>query len=829
MSSYRIGFPRNRMIIGLSLALGLNAAELYAAPDDAANPASSAAVPVKAIKKKHKKAKTAPANGATAQPAENAKPATSANTAPASANKTSKNAATIDKQENEKSIPVAELGEIKVSAGRSKNLLGMTDSASQGVITQEQIEFRGLSRPGELVELVPGMIATQHSGSGKANQYFLRGYNLDHGTDFTTIVDGIPMNMPTHAHGQGYMDLNSMIPELVDKIEYGKGPYYADVGDFSNAGYNKMTTMKTMKQGFLKFTGGEFDFYRTVAANSSKLGEDGNLLYGAEFQTYNGAWAVPENGHKYNGLLRYTQDHDHWGLAVNAKAYSNAWTATNQIAQSAIDSGQLGLYGSLSPSDGGNTNRYSFSTNLWSKGDDWKNDANVYAVYYDLNLYSNFSGYTSGPWGDQLNQREHRVQVGANEEFTHYDHWFGLDMDNTYGMSFRHDEIMGLGLYNTVNRQYLNTVSLDNVSESTGGLYWKNTIHWHEKFRTTQALRADFVSMGVQQLANPFTYGNAAVAGADTTATTAYATPVAAGAIQAADPTQSALINSANSGYKSKEMFSPKFNAVFGPWYDTEYYVSAGYGYHSNDARGSLLQLYPDGSSANAGGAVKPMAWGRGAELGTRTNYIPGLNTTLALWWMQSSQELVFAGDDGTTSVNGESVRYGLEFTNYYKVNDWVTLDFDLAKSYGHFLQTPPTDYSSGTPSCPTSSATAACTGRYIPNLVGMVIAAGIQINAPNGMYSALRLRHFGDSPLDSNGTYWAPSVDILNLSLGYKQKSYKLDFTLFNLLGETTSDIAYAYNYASTPAAGAQTGNFGIVRHPVEPRMARAGFTIYF
>jgi hypothetical protein len=820
-------------MISLSLVLGLHSLDLLAASSTVSAEQNGQMAAKKSAKKIHK-SQPLPANKISPPPKQAAK--TDNVQAPQTIGKpnaaqstTSQLTDTISSQHPANQDSQAkQLGEIKVFAGRSKSLLGITGSASQGLITQEQIEFRSSSRPGELVELIPGMIATQHSGSGKANQYFLRGFNLDHGTDFTTIVDGIPMNMPTHAHGQGYMDLNSMIPELVDKIEFGKGPYYAEIGDFSSAGFNKMTTMKTLPQGFLKFTGGEFDFYRTVAANSNSLG-NGNLLYGAEFQAYNGPWSVPENGHKYNGLLRYSEDHENWGLAINAKAYNSTWTATNQIAQSAIDSGQLGLYGSLSPSDGGTTNRYSVSSNIWNKGEDWKNDANLYAVYYDLNLYSNFSGYTSGAYGDQMNQRDHRFQVGATNEYTHYDNWFGLDMDNTYGMSFRHDEINGIGLYNTVNRQYLNTISLDNVSESTGGLFIKNQIHWHEKFRTIQGLRADFVTMQVDALANPFTTGNAAIAQMDASATSAYANAVSAGSITTANAATSAAINAANSGYRSKEMISPKFSAILGPWYETEYFLNAGSGYHSNDARGTTLQLTPDGNTAGSRGMVAPMAWQRGGEIGARSNIIPKLNTTLALWWLQSSQELVFAGDDGTTNVNGMSERYGLEFTNYYKPTDWLTLDFDLAKSYGHFVNTPKTDYSTGSPSCPSASATAACTGNYIPNLVGIVIAAGIQVTAPNGAFASLRLRHFGDSPLDSNGTFWAPSVDILNLGLGYKQKHYKLDFNIFNLLGETTSDIAYAYNYASTPGAGAQTGNFGVVRHPVEPRMARAGFTIYF
>ena len=832
MSTYENIFKKKQLIIGLGIILGISSVELQAGPttDQVEQSATSDQVKVSKKAKKKKSAKNAKQSQQAATPGQTSQELQAEQPKMAPVQTTPKKTAKQADQSNQepqavKTFKVEELGEISVTAGRSRDLLGLTGSASQGVISQEQIEFRSSSRPGELVELIPGMIATQHSGSGKANQYFLRGYNLDHGTDFTTVVDGIPMNMPTHAHGQGYMDLNSLIPELVDKIEYGKGPYYAEIGDFSAAGFNKMTTMKTLPQGFLKFTGGEFDFYRTVAANSSKVGDDGNLLYAAEFQTYNGAWAIPENGHKYNGVLRYTQDHDNWGVSVNAKAYSNAWTATNQIAQMAIDSGQLGLYGSLSPSDGGNTNRYSFSTNLWNKGSDWKNDANVYAVYYDLNLYSNFSGYTNGPWGDQLNQRDHRVQVGGNEEFTHYDHLFGLDMDNTYGMSFRHDEINGLGLYNTVNRQVLNTVSLDNVSESTGGMFIKNQIHWTEKFRTIQALRADFITMQVDALANSFTNGNSAIAQMDASATTAYSSQVLAGQLQAANPSQSAAINAANSGYRSKEMISPKFSAILGPWYNTEYFLNAGSGYHSNDARGTTLQLDPNtGSQLGSTGMITPMAWARGGEVGARSNFIPGLNTTLALWYLQSSQELVFAGDSGTTNVNGMSDRYGLEFTNYYKPTDWLTLDFDYARSYGHFTNMPQTNSSGG---CDTANPNTPCTGNYIPNLVGTVIAAGIQVVAPNGMYGSLRLRHFGDSPLDSNGAFWAPNVDILNLGLGYKQKNFKLDFNVFNLLGETTSDIAYAYQYSSHP--NDQVGSYGIVRHPVEPRMARAGFTIYF
>ena len=826
------------LIISIGMVLGLSMVDVFAEtnplPTVSTAPVGQAVVKTKVLKKTKKPQKSKSADGTVTGNNTNITPSETKTETPKVVKQSQQ--ATEEKKAQAEETKVSkpnELSTVKVVSGRSRSLLGLTNSASQGIISQEQIEFRSIARNGELMELIPGMIATQHSGSGKANQYFLRGYNLDHGTDFTTVVDGIPMNMPTHAHGQGYMDLNSMIPELVDKIEFGKGPYYAEIGDFSVAGYNKMTTMKSMPQGIFKFTGGEFDFYRTMAANSNKIG-DGNLFYAAEFQTYNGAWAVPENGHKYNGLLRYSLDQDNWGVAVNAKAYTNTWTATNQIPQSAVDSGTLGLYGSMTPSDGGNTNRYTFSTNLWNKGKDWKNDANLYAVYYDFSMFSNFTGYLNGPLGDQIHQTERRVQIGGNEDFVHYDNLFGFDMDNSVGFSFRHDQINGLGIAQTVNRQYLNQISLDNVEETTAGFYLKNQIHWHEKLKTTHALRADFISNDVTALANGYTDPSNLLTGGLT------ASQIAQNALT------SAQINAANSGSAAKAMLSPKFGLVLGPWYDTEYFANFGYGYHSNDARGTVLSSDPNYQTPQIGGSgytgyagydalsaslkpILPMAWSRGGEIGSRSNFIPKLNSTLALWWLESSQELVFSGDSGTTNVNGSSYRYGLEFTNYYKVNDWLTLDFDLAKTNGYFAQTPQTNSAGG---CDTANGNPGnpCTGNHIPNMVGTVIAAGIQVVAPNGMFGSLRLRHFGDSPLDSNGSLWAPDVNILNLGLGYKQKTYKLDFSIFNLLGQETSDIAYAYNYAyPNNTTNINNPQYGVVKHPVEPRMARAGFTIYF
>lgn len=672
-----------------------------------------------------------------------------------------------------------QLKEIAVTEdGQVTDLIGIAASASQGDVSREQFEYRPFSRSGELVEVVPGLIATQHSGSGKANQFFLRGFHLDHGTDFITYVDGIPINLPSHAHGQGYLDLNSVIPELVNNIEYGKGPYFAELGDFAAAGYSKLFSVDKLPHALAKLTVGEFEYYRGLVADSLPVGR-GNLLYAGEFNFYNGVWQQPEDSQKFNGQLSYTLNEDTWGVSVLAKSYTNTWTATNQIPKALIDNGTLDLYGTIDPSDGGKTNRHSFSTKLWNKGNNWKNEANIYAVYYDLDLYSNFTGFLNDPVnGDQIHQFEHRVQTGGNIEHTRFNKLLGFNMDNSFGLQFRHDEIMNVGLDRTVNRQFLSTVSRSNVGETSVGVYLKNQTYWHDKVRTIAGLRGDFINNDVAVL--------------DTASH---------------DP----FINAANSGHRNQVLVSPKFSLVLGPWHNTEYFINAGYGFHSNDARGTTLRFDPNSGAALNGSAARitPLASSRGAEIGLRSNFIEGLNTTLALWWLESSQELVFVGDEGTTEVNGKSQRYGVEWNNDYKPNDWLTLDADLALTSSRFVDTPDGE-----------------TGNLIPNSVGRVISAGATVVAPNGLFGSLRLRHFGDVPLDSSGVFNAGSTSIVNLGAGYRQKHYKMEIDVFNILGSTQNDIAYAYQYAYPAGAAAQTG---ILKHPVEPRLVRATLTVNF
>ena len=240
----------------------------------------------------------------------------------------------------------------------SENQIGTADSANQGTATRKQLEATPISRPGEILEAVPGLIITQHSGEGKANQYFLRGFNLDHGTDLAISVDGMPVNLRTHAHGQGWSDINFLIPELVSGLQYKKGPYYADEGDFSAAGATQVQLMSRFERGIGEVGAGGFGYRRALIADSPAAG---NLVYALELFHNDGPWTNPDDYRKVNAVLRYSEGSAQNGFNLTAMAYQGKWNSTDQIAQRALDNGLIGRFDALDPTDGGEAHRYSLS------------------------------------------------------------------------------------------------------------------------------------------------------------------------------------------------------------------------------------------------------------------------------------------------------------------------------------------------------------------------------------------------------------------------------------------------------------------------------------
>ena len=461
--------------------------------------------------------------------------------------------------------------------------------ASQMTITGEDINSRPVTRPGEVLEAVPGLIVTQHSGEGKANQYFLRGYNLDHGTDIAIFVDDVPINMRTHAHGQGYADLNWLMPETINTVEVRKGPYFADEGDFGSAGNLHIGLIDSVNKTIAQMTVGSFGYERFFGMGSTRLG-DGTLLFAGEAGAYNGPWVNPDDMRKISTMLRYTQGTAQDGLSITGMAYSNKWNSTDQVPQRAITSGELGLYGAEDPTDGGNTDRFSLSARMSGTDDagSWK--ANAYVVKSDLDLFNNFTYFLSNPvLGDQFHQHDSRVLSGGTASRTLNGTFAGRLMETTFGVQTRNDSI-DLGLTDTFQRSFLSNVRSDKVDEASVGVYVENTVHWTDWLRTIVGWRYDYY------------WAN-----------------------------DDSLFDAANSGKVSSGIGSPKFRMVLGPFNKTEFFFGAGYGMHSNDVRGVTITEEPVDRVANPTAASVPLGASpllvrtKGAEVGTRTKIIPGL------------------------------------------------------------------------------------------------------------------------------------------------------------------------------------------------------------
>ena len=387
--------------------------------------------------------------------------------------------------------------------------------ASQMRVSGDDLNARPVTRPGEILEAAPGLFVTQHSGDGKANQYFLRGFNLDHGTDIAITVDDMPINMRTHAHGQGYADLNFLMPETVNSLDIRKGPFFADVGDFGNAGALSISLKDTVRQRTAGLTTGSFGYERLFEIGSTKAGE-GNLLVAGEAVRYNGPWVNPDNIRKFDGVMRYSQGTATDGFSATAMAYSNRWNSTDQVPFRAIASGVIPLYGELDPSDGGDTTRFSLSARV-AQSDDagWK--ANAYVIRYTLDLYSNFewltaNGQSTVPqvpcgnalppdvggqagcpsiFGDHFHQRDDRVYAGGSASRTYTYTYAGMPTETTFGIQTRYDAI-SLGLTDTYQRAFMANIRSDNVGEGSIGIYGENTIHWTKWFRSTLGWRGDY-------------------------------------------------------------------------------------------------------------------------------------------------------------------------------------------------------------------------------------------------------------------------------------------------------------------------------------------------
>ena len=692
--------------------------------------------------------------------------------------------------------PVATItaGSANSGAGVAQIAVG---AASEKTISGAEVNARPLSRPAEALEVAPGLIITQHSGDGKANQYFLRGVNLDHGTDLAISVDGMPVNMRSHGHGQGYADINFLIPELISVVNVRKGPYFADEGDFSSVGAIHVSLIDSVAQTMASITSGSFGYNRAFGVTSGKAG-DGDLLVAAEANIYNGPWEEPDKLKKLNAVVRYSQGTPESGFSLTGMAYANRWNSTDQVPLRAITSGQIGLYGALDRTDGGNAERFSISGRYSDSDRDGATKVDFYAIKSKLNLWNNFTFFLSDPDnGDQFHQHDDRVLGGINASHTFKGTVGGFRTETEIGVQSRYDNIR-VSLGTSVQRQYLSTTRSDLVKEGSAGIFVQNTTWWTDWLRSNVGWRGDYYNASVNS-----------------------------------------LFNAANSGTANATIGSPKAGLVFGPFAKTELFVNAGEGFHSNDARGVTIKESPsDGSPVESSPFLVKT---RGAEVGLRTRLIPGLTSSIALFTLESASEILFVGDAGDTEASRPSRRVGFEWTNDYRPVSWLSLEADLAMTRARFRGSNADQAAvyaelDGYPASQIGNAP----GHYIPGAPNMIASAGIRLGEAKGWFGALRYRYFGPRPLTEDAAFISPATGLFNGQIGYRfDNGWRIQLDAFNILDSKSDQITYAYGALlktdslfaacfptggapTAPAAVCQTGIMDRILHPVEPLALR-------
>ncbi|MCF8205080.1 MAG: TonB-dependent receptor [Methylotenera sp.] len=662
------------------------------------------------------------------------------------------------------------LERVAVEGRHYDNAIGSSDAASEGSIRAELLKSRPALRPGEVLEFVPGLIVTQHSGDGKANQYFLRGFNLDHGTDFATTVNGLPVNMPTHGHGQGYADLNFLIPELVERIDYRKGPYFAKNGDFSAAGSADITYRTTLTENFAALTLGQRQFQRFVGAGATALGGGLNLLAAVEVQHNDGPWRLPEHLRKSNGVLTLSGGTRAQGWSASLMGYDARWNSTDQVPERLIDAGRyngepFGRFDAVDTSDGGNTRRSSLSGEWHRATDASRSRVSAYAMDYRLQLFSNFTYALDRPdVGDQFSQQDDRRVYGLTASHS-LDHVLaGLPARSEVGLQLRHDRIR-VGLFDTVQRRITATTRDDLVRQTQAGIYGQTSVELAPWLRAVAGLRADEARCDVNS-----------------------------------------LTLAANSGRTSAHLLSPKLSLVAGPWARTEFFFNAGRGFHSNDARGTTTRVDP-----RSGDALEPvpgLVAARGLELGARTEWLPGLQSSLALWKLDVDSELVYVGDAGATEANRPSKRRGVEWNNRYVPEPWLLIDADLAWTHARFADTDPA-------------------GNRIPNAVDQVASLAVTLRELGPWSASLQWRYLGSGALIEDNTVRSRASLTTNLRVSRRLGTRsELTLDVFNLADRKVNDIEYFYE-SRLPGEAAAVADRHV--HPAGPRTVRLTLKLGF
>jgi len=717
---------------------------------------------------------------------------------------------------NPKPAPVAaqkSTVEVVMVTARRLKLIGTASTASEGIVEDRELQLTPAYRPGQLLETVPGLVVTSHSGEGKANQYLMRGYNLDHGTDLATFVDGMPINQPTHAHGQGYTDLSFMIPELADGISYTKGPYYADVGDFGAVGSVRVRYRDTIADQAIASVG-TYGFERLFAAGSEALG-GGQLLEAAEIQHYDGPFTNPDNARKVNAILRYSDGDTNNGFSLTGMIYHQLWTNTTDIPLRAIAEGFVSdRFGTLDPSDGGNALRASLSAEYHASLGEGEFSASAFTILNQLHLFNDFTHYLIDPvHGDQEDQFENRQVVGGAASYIFPVSFGSMDNEISTGVQIRYDTLR-VGRLPSERGQPLappETIADpaafsddDRVDLFAGAAWLQATTHWTSTFRSTLGVRDDYqTGSDVDLLAK----------------------------LHEAD-------GYTNGGTKSQSLVQPKGSLIFAPVDDLELYLSAGEGFHSADLRG-----VNQATSVSLGIPNTPLlAKQYGEEAGARAAVGQNLTFTLAFYNLWQQSETIINPDIGQDVAGPPSQRYGFELNTTWQIREWLELYGSFSGDHTRFTR--PFDDGTGH------------LGTFITDAPAATGSLALYLQNLGPWSGGLEYRYLGNYPLSSGpcvnssavrdfpgaatscanaptaaGQVNGKGFGQLNLDAHYAMPTgWTASFGLYNVLDTHAAAAEFWYvDRLKSEISAYPDGRADTHEHPLEPLMFRVSIAKQF
>ncbi len=631
------------------------------------------------------------------------------------------------------------------------------------------IALRGINNSQEVLRLVPGLFIGQHQGGGKAEQIFLRGFDCDHGTDISINADGMPVNLVSHAHGQGYADTHFIIPETIGTVNFKKGPYYAEKGDFCTTGYVDYHTLDALPENMVKMEGGMFHTFRFLGMfnlldEKSKANQQ-SWYVATEYRYTDSYFDNPQHFNRFNIFTKYNGkiSNNTW-INFSASALYSKWNASGQIPERAVSEGIIGFYGSLDPNEGGVTTRTNANVQTLTSlrnGDIIKNQ--LYYSYYTFDLHSNFTFYLADTVnGDEIRQKEARNLFGYKGRYEHTGYIGSAKLSTEVGIQFRGDATNNSELSHTKDRYtLLQRFKLGNITEMDASAFMNETIRFNDHFSVNTGLRFDQFY---------YTYNNNLAADS---------------------------LFSGTGVYKVNDhSLNPKLSLFYHQNESLEFYLNLGKGFHSNDARAVV---------AEKGAMSLPGAYG--ADLGTVFKPFNNLIINAALWYILLDQEFVYGGDGGTVDFSGKTRRVGFDFSARYQPVQYLFFDLDLNYAYGRAI-----DNAKGQ--------------DFIPLAPVWTNTGGITYSRMEGFNGSLRYRYMADRPANSENSLTAVGYFVTDFVLNYTKKNYEIGFTIDNVLNTKWKETQFD---TITRLKGEPAPVDEICFTPGTPFAGRLSFTLFF